>query len=121
MKLIHNKPSLPVFIPETIFGIKPTLGHVNLFSNNMEDIYWAEKALIKAIPEMIQNHTSEEAAIVLAGYFNLAVKHVKYFERILKLKKSGIKSKKIYIAEGILDEANEIIIKTGVEIPGLFM
>ena len=31
-----------------------------LFVNELKDIYWAEKALTKAIPKMIKNATSEE-------------------------------------------------------------
>ncbi len=31
-----------------------------LFVNELKDIYWAENALTKAIPAMIQNATSEE-------------------------------------------------------------
>ena len=33
---------------------------MKLFENELKDIYWAEKALTKAIPKMIKNATSEE-------------------------------------------------------------
>ena len=34
----------------------------DLFEDELKDIYWAEKALIKALPKMIKNTTSEELA-----------------------------------------------------------
>ena len=33
---------------------------MKLFETELKDIYWAEKALTKAIPNMIKNATSEE-------------------------------------------------------------
>lgn len=33
---------------------------MKLFVDELKDIYWAEKALVKAIPKMIKNATSED-------------------------------------------------------------
>ena len=132
MEFITPQSNISVFIPETSFKVKLKVQKVNdkipeitpqirLFSDDLEDIYYAEKAFIKAIPEMIKNCTSEEMAITLTGYFNLAVKHVTHFEKLLNMKNSGKKSKKIVTPKGFIDEANEVMFLSESVMPGLFI
>ncbi len=85
---------------------------MSLFPYEMEDIYHAEKAFIKAIPEMISNCNSEEMAITLTGYFNLAVKHVTHFEKLIISKNSRKKLLGIATPQGFFDEAHQVMIKT---------
>ena len=40
---------------------------MKLFEEELKDIYWAEKALTKAIPKMIKNATSEELIEAMEG------------------------------------------------------
>ncbi|HEX2684700.1 MAG TPA: DUF892 family protein, partial [Ferruginibacter sp.] len=41
---------------------------MKLFEDSLKDIYWAEKALTKAIPKMIKNATSEELVEALENH-----------------------------------------------------
>jgi len=41
---------------------------MKLFEDSLKDIYWSEKALIKAILKMIKNATSEELIEALKNY-----------------------------------------------------
>ena len=41
---------------------------MKLFETELKDIYWAEKALTKAIPKMIKNATSEELIEALENH-----------------------------------------------------
>src|SRR6187401_2840495 len=43
---------------------------MKLFENELKDIYWAEKALTKAIPKMIKNATSEELIDALTNHLS---------------------------------------------------
>ena len=42
---------------------------MKLFEEELKDIYWAEKALTKAIPKMIKNATSEELIEALENHW----------------------------------------------------
>jgi ferritin-like metal-binding protein YciE len=48
----------------------------NLFVDELKDIYWAEKALTKAIPKMIENVTAEELVEALKGHLEVTKDHV---------------------------------------------
>ena len=41
---------------------------MKLFEDELKDIYWAEKALTKAIPKMIKNATSQELIEALTNH-----------------------------------------------------
>jgi ferritin-like metal-binding protein YciE len=92
-----------------------------LFTNEFEEIYRAEKALIRIIPEMIGKSTSEELAIALTGYFNTAVNHVKQFEKVFRTKKMERNSFLHHQQKHLLDEAIEIMARTEASIPGLMI
>ena len=47
-----------------------------LFEDELKDIYWAEKALTKAIPKMIKNATSEEFISALEEHLEVTKGHV---------------------------------------------
>ncbi|MEJ1237987.1 DUF892 family protein [Chryseolinea sp. T2] len=47
-----------------------------LFEDELKDIYWAEKALTKAIPKMIRNSSSQELINALRRHLNETEEHV---------------------------------------------
>ena len=49
----------------------------DLFEDELKDIYWAEKALIKALPKMIKNTTSEELATALKEHLAITEEQVR--------------------------------------------
>ena len=52
---------------------KPDAAHGlrDLFVDELKDIYWAEKALTKALPKMIKNATSEELVTALKEHLEV--------------------------------------------------
>ena len=94
---------------------------MSLFPDEFVDIYCAEKAFIKAIPEMIRNCSSEETAIALTGYFNLAVSHVSQFEKVLSFRNASTLGRKIQPHYVLLTEAKELMSRAESTIPGLFI
>jgi ferritin-like metal-binding protein YciE len=52
----------------------------DLFVNELKDIYWAEKALTKAIPVMIKNATADELVEALTGHLEVTKEHITRLE-----------------------------------------
>lgn len=46
----------------------PSSALMKLFEDELKDIYWAEKTLLKALPKMIDNATSEELIEALTNH-----------------------------------------------------
>ena len=44
-------------------------GLSDFFEDGIKDIYWAEKALTKALPKMAKNATSKDLVKALEGHF----------------------------------------------------
>jgi len=53
-----------------------------LFSKELQDIYWAEKALTKAIPVMIKNANSEELIQALIDHLEETKEHIARLEQV---------------------------------------
>ncbi len=58
-----------------------------LFEDELKDIYWAEKALTKAIPRMVKNATSEELIEALTSHLGETEAHVTRIEKVWKIAK----------------------------------
>src|SRR6187431_1347681 len=56
-----------------------------LFEDELKDIYWAEKALTKAIPKMIKNASSEDLIAALEAHLEETQEHVSRVEQVFKL------------------------------------
>ncbi|MEP6794363.1 MAG: ferritin-like domain-containing protein [Saprospiraceae bacterium] len=83
-----------------------------LFEDELKDIYWAEKALTKAIPKMIGNATSQELIEALEGHLEVTEQQVARCEEIFE--SIGVKAvaKKCEAMEGLIKEAGEIMEST---------
>src|SRR6478752_1459668 len=58
---------------------------MKLFEDELKDIYWAEKALTKAIPKMIKNASSPQLIKALENHLKETEKQVKKVERVFGL------------------------------------
>jgi ferritin-like metal-binding protein YciE len=58
---------------------------MKLFEEELKDIYWAEKALTKAIPKMIKNATSAELIEALDNHLMETEGQVKRVEQVFEL------------------------------------
>ncbi len=83
-----------------------------LFVNELKDIYWAENALIKAIPEMAKNATSKELVIALTGHLEETKAQVTRLEEVFSLVKEKVEAKKCEAMAGLVKEAEEIMKST---------
>jgi len=83
-----------------------------LFVNELKDIYWAENALIKAIPEMSKNATSKELVTALTGHLEETKAQVTRLEEVFSLVKEKVEAKKCEAMAGLVKEAEEIMKST---------
>ena len=80
-----------------------------LFEDGLKDIYWAEKALTKAIPKMIKNATSEELIDALETHLTETEEHVKRAEQVFAIIGSKASAKKCDAMEGLIKEAEGLM------------
>lgn len=82
---------------------------MELFEDELKDIYWAEKALIKAIPKMIKNATSQELINALTSHLAETENQVTRLEEVFESIDKKTTAKKCEAMEGLIKEAEEIM------------
>lgn len=82
---------------------------MKLFETELKDIYWAEKALTKAIPKMIKKATSEELIDALEAHLEETIEHVSRVEQVFELIEKKAVAKKCEAMNGLIMEATEIM------------
>ncbi len=84
----------------------------DLFEDSLKDIYWAEKALVKALPKMQKNATDEKLKNAIAHHLIETEEHVSRLEECFESMGKKAQAKKCDAMQGLLDEANSIIEET---------
>ena len=82
---------------------------MRLFEDQLKDIFWAEKALTKAIPKMIKNATSKELNDALTLHLEETKEHVERLTEIFASIDKKPVAKKCEAMEGLLKEAESIM------------
>jgi len=82
---------------------------MKLFQDELKDIYWAEKALTKAIPKMIKNATSEDLAAALEAHLEETQEHVARVEQVFEILGKTATAKKCEAMAGLIEEAQAIM------------
>lgn len=82
---------------------------MQLFEDELKDIYWAENALLKAIPKMIKNATSEALNEALTAHLEETKEHVSRLEQVFKLIKVKAEAVKCEAMAGLMKESEEIM------------
>jgi ferritin-like metal-binding protein YciE len=90
-------------------GSSVAQGLRDLFEDELKDIYWAEKALTKAIPKMAKNATSEELVNALNDHLEVTRGHVERLEESFKILGKAARAKKCEAMAGLVKEAEEIM------------
>ena len=80
-----------------------------LFEDGLKDIYWAEKALTKAIPKMVKKATSQKLIEALKSHLTETEDHVTRIEQVFESLGKKATAKKCEAMEGLLKEAEEIM------------
>jgi len=83
-----------------------------LFMAELKDIYWAEKALVKALPKMAKKATSEELVAALHDHLAVTENQVTRLEQVFQSLGEKASAKKCEAMAGLVKEAEEIMEET---------
>ncbi|HMI06988.1 MAG TPA: ferritin-like domain-containing protein [Flavobacterium sp.] len=83
-----------------------------LFVDSLKDIYWAEKALTKALPKMAKNATSEELTTALQDHLKVTEGHVTRLEQVFESIGEKAVAKKCDAMDGLIKEGEGIMEET---------
>lgn len=83
-----------------------------LFEDQLKDIYWAEKALTKALPKMAKKATSEELIAAITEHISVTEEQVTRLEEVFDLLGKKAQAKKCEAMDGLITEATEIMENT---------
>ena len=82
---------------------------MKLFEDELKDIYWAEKALTKAIPKMIKKATSTDLFDALESHLSETQNQVSRLEKVFNSIEKKAAAKKCEAMEGLIMEGQEIM------------
>jgi ferritin-like metal-binding protein YciE len=82
------------------------------FMDALKDIYWAEKALTKALPRMSKAATSKELKKAFDQHLEVTKKHVARLDRIFQQMGKRAQAKKCEAMQGLIEESESIISET---------
>ena len=84
------------------------------FVGELQDIYWAEKALVKALPKMQKNATSPNLITALTEHLDVTKQQVTRLEKVFELLGLPARAKKCDAMEGLIKEGQSIMEETEV-------
>lgn len=84
----------------------------DFFVDSLKDIYWAENALVSALPKMIQNATSPHLASTIKEHLAVTKNQVVRLETIFELLGERAEGKKCEAMAGLLKEGDSILEET---------
>lgn len=84
-------------------------GLSELFEDMLKDIYWAEKALTKAIPKMVKKATSETLVNALKSHLEETHTQIGRCEQVFEILRKKAQAKKCEAMDGLIKEAQEIM------------
>lgn len=79
------------------------------FLEELRDIYWAEKHLVKALPKMQKAATSEELANAFGEHLAVTEEQVTRLEQVFEMLGEKARGKKCEAMDGLVKEAESII------------
>lgn len=81
----------------------------DLLKEGLKDLYWAEKALTRAIPKMIKNTSSPDLLEALTGHLEETTNQITRLEEVFTAIGEKPIAKKCPAMEGLIKEAGEIM------------
>jgi len=82
------------------------------FTDSLKDIYWAENALVKALPKMADNATSANLVSGIKAHLAVTINQVARLERVFELIGAKPEGKKCEAMAGLLKEGDSILEET---------
>jgi len=82
---------------------------MKLFEDELKDIFWAEKALTKALPKMAKNATSPELVTAITKHLKETEGQLDRLEKVFQVIGKKAVAKKCEAMAGLIKEGDEII------------
>jgi ferritin-like metal-binding protein YciE len=101
----------PTRQPEMATGVTESALN-ELFIDELKDIYWAEKHLVKALPKMAKAATSEKLRTTIQNHLSETENHVTRLEQAFNSIDEKAVAVKCEAMAGLLKEADEIVSET---------
>ena len=80
----------------------------DLFVHQLQDIYYAEKQLVKALPKMAGKVTDPQLKQGILTHLDETKTHVQRLEEVFKMHKAEAKAVDCPAIDGIIEEADEV-------------
>ena len=80
----------------------------DLFVHGLQDLYYAEKEIVGALPEMISKATSPQLKSAFESHLQETNNHVRRLEQVFQMHGATPKSITCPAIDGIINEANEV-------------
>ncbi|MXV53222.1 DUF892 family protein [Pedobacter sp. HMF7647] len=103
------KKTTPATKPSGLTGKMDNSEFHKFFVDELKDIYWAEKHLVKALPKMKKAATSAELAAAFDKHTQETQTHIDTLEQVFALLEEKPAAKKCDAMAGLLEEAEGII------------
>lgn len=87
-------------------------GLQELFEDSLKDIYWAEKALTKALPKMAKNATNQNLIDGLNNHLSETEEQIARLEQVFELVGKKAVAKKCEAMDGLIKEGQDIMEST---------
>jgi len=85
---------------------------LELFVDQVKDIYWAEKHLLKALPKMQKAATTEELKNAIENHIGQTEEQVGRLEQVFELLEEKPQAKKCDAMAGLVEEGETVISET---------
>lgn len=82
------------------------------FIDQLKDMYWAERKLVKTLPKMEDAATSEQLKNAFRNHCEQTKEHVRRLENVFNMIGEEVDSTKCHAMAGIVDEGSDIIDET---------
>lgn len=82
------------------------------FNDSLKDIYWAEKALTKALPKMHKAATTDELKSAIEEHIGQTEEQITRLEQVFELFGKKAQAKKCDAMEGLIKEGESIVEET---------
>ncbi len=81
----------------------------DLFVHQLQDIYYAEKQLVNALPKMAEKATDKQLRQGFLTHLDETKIHVQRLERVFQMHGAEVKAVDCPAIDGIIEEADEVI------------
>jgi len=100
----------PKFSTKTSPEAQPAL--LELFTDGIKDIYWAENHLVKTLPKMQKAATSKKLVAAIESHLEETKTHVERLEQVFELLGEKVQAQKCDAMEGLAKEGEGIVEST---------